>query len=198
MIVIGLTGSIGMGKSTVAALFRRLGIRVCSADAIVHRLLERGGAAVQAVGMRFPGVVRAGAVDRKILGGIVFTDPAGRRALEAILHPMVVAEEEGFVRREARKGAKIVVVEIPLLFETGAEARCDLTVVVTAPARVQRQRVMRRSGMTEEKFAAILRAQMPDGEKRRRAGAVIQTGLGLRHTVVQVAKLVMQLRKLGG
>ncbi len=195
MIVIGLTGSIGMGKSTVARQFEQLGVRVCSADAIVHQLLGPGGMAVDIIGQMFPGTVKGNAVDRKKLGEIVFDDKEARDELEEFLHPIVVAEEEWFVRKEARKGAKIVVLEIPLLFETGAQARCDTTVVVTAPPYLQMQRVMRRPNMTKTKFAAILKAQMPDREKRQRAGHIIQTGLGRRHSATAVAKLVQQLRE---
>lgn len=195
MIVIGLTGSIGMGKSTVAAQFERLGVRVCSADAIVHQLLGKNGFAVPDIAEMFPTAVKDGIVDRKKLGEIVFKNPAKRKELEDLLHPMVVAEEEWFVRKEARKGAKLVVIEIPLLFETGADSRCDITVVVTAPHYLQMQRVMRRPNMTKEKFLAILKAQMPDREKRQRAGVVIQTGLGKRHSALAVAQLVHKLRK---
>lgn len=195
MIVIGLTGSIGMGKTTVAAQFERLGVRVCSADAIVHQLMGQGGFAVDAIEELFPTVIKNDAVDRKKLGEIVFKNPARRKQLEEILHPMVVGEEEWFVRTEARKGAKIVVLEIPLLFETGAQSRCDTTVVVTAPPYLQMQRVMRRPNMTKEKFRAIIQAQMPDREKRLRASTVIQTGMGKRHSFMQVAQLVHKLRQ---
>lgn len=195
MIVIGLTGSIGMGKSTVAAQFERLGVRVRSADAIVHELMSRGGEAVPAIAEAFPTVIASHEVDRKKLGEIVFKDPKKRKHLESILHPLVVAEEERFVRQEARKGARLTVLEIPLLYETGAETRCDLTVVATAPHWLQIQRVMRRPNMTKEKFLAIIHAQMPDREKRRRADVVIQTGMGRGVSHMQVARLVHQLRK---
>lgn len=195
MIVIGLTGSIGMGKSTVAAQFERLGVRVCSADALVHQFLQKDGLAVPAVAEMFPGVVKNNTVDRRKLGEIVFHNPEKRKALEELLHPLVVAEEEWFVRSEARKGAKLVVVEIPLLYETGADQRCDLVVVVTAPHWLQRQRVMRRPGMTNEKFLSILKIQMPDREKRARASVVINTGMGRRASYRQVAHLVEKLRK---
>ena len=195
MIVIGLTGSIGMGKSTVAAQFERLGVRVCSADAIVHQFLKKDGLAVEMIGEMFPGTVKNNEVDRKKLGEIVFNDSEAREELEEFLHPLVVAEEEWFVRSEARKGAKMVVLEIPLLFETGAQLRCDTTVVVTAPPYLQMQRVMRRPNMTKEKFRAILKAQMPDREKRQRAGVVIHTGMGRKASFTQVAHLVQKLRK---
>ncbi|MBY0407164.1 MAG: dephospho-CoA kinase [Rickettsiales bacterium] len=195
MIIIGLTGSIGMGKSTVANLFASHGIPVCSADAIVHRLMEKGGKAVDEVGTQFPGVVENGAVNRKRLGEIVFAEPAKRKTLEAILHPLVVAEEEAFAAEQAHNGADMVVLEIPLLFETGANKRCDVVVVVSAPAFIQRRRVMKRPHMTKEKFAAILKAQMPDRLKRQKADAVIPTGLGLACSTRAVARLVARLRK---
>ncbi len=195
MIVIGLTGSIGMGKSTVARQFEQLGVRVSSADAIVHQFLKKDGLAVGVIGKMFPGTVQNNTVDRKKLGEIVFKDAEAREELEEFLHPLVVAEEEWFVRTEARKGAKLVVLEIPLLFETGAQSRCDTTVVVTAPPYLQRQRVMRRPNMTSDKFHAILKAQMPDREKRLRAGLVINTGMGRNASFRQVAHLVQKLRK---
>lgn len=197
MIVIGLTGSIGMGKSTVAAQFRWLGAKICCADAIVHRLMAKGGAAVSAISRHFPGVVKAGAVDRKALGSIVFADKAKLKQLEAILHPLVIAEEDRFIRNEGRKGARLVVVDIPLLFETGGQARFDLTVTVSAPLFLQKQRVMRRANMTAEKFAAIVRSQMPDREKRRRADVVIQTGLGRHRSFMSVAVCVAALKESG-
>lgn len=193
MIVIGLTGGIGMGKSTVAAQFARLGVKVCNADAIVHRLLAKDGAAVTKIGGLFPGVVQDGAVNRKALGEIVFKDKAKLHELEAVLHPMVIAEENAFVGRERRKGARFVVLDIPLLFETGAEERCDMVVVASAPLFIQKQRVMKRPHMTEEKFQRIIHAQMPDSHKRDMADVVIETGLGKAHSARQVALLMKEL-----
>lgn len=188
--IIGVTGSIGMGKSTVAEQLGSLGASVCSADATVHALLGENGKAVPGVRALFPQAVAGNAVDRKKLGEIVFTDPEKLKQLEQLLHPLVVAEEEEFIVREGKKGAKFVVLDIPLLFETGGEKRCDLTVVATAPHAIQRERVMQRPGMTEEKFARILRQQMPDEEKRRRADVVIDTGQGKEYSFQQVLRLM--------
>lgn len=177
MIILGLTGSIGMGKSTAAKMLQRMGASVCDSDAIVHRLLRRGGAAVAAVEKAFPGVTDRGAVDRRRLGARVFGNAEALRRLEAILHPMVRREQESFLRAASRRRVEVAVLDIPLLFETGAERRVDWTIVVSAPYRIQRARVLSRSGMTEEKFESILKNQMPDGEKRRRADYVVSTGL---------------------
>lgn len=190
MIVLGLTGSIGMGKSTAAATFRFLRVPVYDADAEIHRLLGRGGAAVKRVGKAFPGVVRSGAVDRQALGKKVFTDPAKLRTLESILHPMARVAQKRFLAAAMRRREPIVVLDIPLLFETGGDANCDATLVVTAPAFLQRMRVLRRPGMTQEKFAAILAKQMPDAEKRRRADFVVQTGLDKRHSLMGLRAVI--------
>jgi dephospho-CoA kinase len=204
MIVLGLTGSIGMGKSTAAAMLRRLGVPVHDADAAVHRLLGPGGAAVGRVAAEFPGSEvtdeRTGKtrVDRAALGRLVFADPVALRRLEAILHPLVRAEECRFRRRMAARRHPLVVLDIPLLFESGGDRRCDVTLVVTAPLRVQRARVMARPGMTPERFAAILAKQMPDAEKRRRADFVVQTGLGRNMTLRRLAEIVRFLRCRGG
>jgi len=190
MIVIGLTGGIGMGKSTVAAQLASLGAKVCSADKIVHKLLGEDGEAVAAVGAAFPGVVKTNSVERKLLGEQVFKDKEKLEMLEDILHPLVVAEENHFVAQQQRLGTKLVVLDIPLLFETGAEERCDFTMVVTAPFFVQRQRVLRRPHMTHEKFMAIVAAQMADLHKQQRADFVIETGLGKAHSFRQVAVIL--------
>lgn len=179
MRVVGLTGSIGMGKSTAARMIRAMGIPVHDADAVVHRLLGRGGAAVALIEAAFPGVSRDGGVDRQALGARVFADQAALRRLEAILHPLVHAVQRRFLARAARRRAPLVVLDVPLLFETGGDRICDAVLVVSAPAAIQRQRVLRRKGMTPEKLTAILAQQMPDWEKRRRASAVIPTGLGI-------------------
>ena len=194
MRVIGLTGSIGMGKSTAAAMLRRLGLPVHDADAAVHRLMERGGAAVAAVEAAFPGVVADGAVDRKRLGARVLDDDAAMRRLEAILHPMVRAEAQRFLAMQARLRRPLAVLDIPLLYETGGERLCDAVIVVTAPPAVQRARVLRRPGMTEAKMQAIVARQLPDAEKRRRADFVVQTGLGKRHSLRQLAGIVRLMR----
>ena len=187
MIVVGLTGSIGMGKSTVAAMFARLGLPVFDADAAVHTLQGPGGAALPAIEAAFPGTTNANGLDRPRLGAAVFGDPAGMKRLEAIVHPMVGALQKRFLLRHRRK--PVVVLDIPLLFEKGGHAKVDVTVVVSAPPEVQRARVMARHGMTEAKFAAILAAQMPDAEKRARADIVIPTGgslIATRHAVKRV------------
>src|SRR4051794_10772853 len=168
-----------MGKSTAATMLRRLGVKLFDADAVVHCLLGPGGKAVGAVEALFPGVRDAtGAIDRRLVGQRVFGDPAALRRLEAILHPMVRQAETRFVRQARARRDRLVVLDIPLLYETGAPERVDYVLVVSAPARVQRERVMRRPGMTESRFAGILGAQMPDREKRRRADFVVPTELG--------------------
>jgi len=198
LIVLGLTGSIGMGKSTAAAMLRRLGIPLFDADLVVHRLLAPSGAAVSAVSAAFPGVeTEAGGIDRVLLGQRVFADPAALRRLEAILHPMVAAEEIRFLARSRARRVRLVVLDIPLLFETGAERRCDYVLVVSVPALVQRQRVMRRPGMTEIRLAAILRKQVPDHRKRQRADFVVPTGAARGVTLRRLKAIVRLLRKRG-
>jgi dephospho-CoA kinase len=194
MLVIGLTGSIGMGKSTAAATLRRLGLPVHDADAAVHRLMARGGAAVRAVADAFPGVERDGAVDRGLLGARVLGDNAAMKRLEAILHPLVRAEAHRFLAKQARLRRPLAVLDIPLLFETGGDQLCDVVIVVSAPSFIQRARVMRRPGMTEAKFQAILARQMPDAQKRRRADFVVQTGLNRAHSLRQLARIVRLLK----
>jgi dephospho-CoA kinase len=184
VIRLGLTGSIGMGKSTAALALKRLGLPVHDADAVVHRLLAPGGGAVAAVLAGFPDVgTTAGGIDRQKLGARVFGDAAGLKRLEAILHPLVGAAKQRFLAAAARRRASMVVLDVPLLYETGGERACDAVLVVSAPSFLQRQRVMRRPGMTPAKFLAILAKQMPDAEKRRRTPHVIPTGLGRRLTL---------------
>jgi dephospho-CoA kinase len=198
LIVLGLTGSIGMGKSTAAAMLRRLGVPLFDADLVVHGLLAPSGVAVSAVSAAFPGVeTEAGGIDRVLLGQRVFTNPAALRPLEEILHPMVAAEEKRFLARSRARRVALVVLDIPLLFETGAERRCDYVLVVSAPALVQRQRVMRRPGMTEIRLAAILRKQVPDHRKRQRADFVVSTGAGRGVTLRRLKAIVRLLRKRG-
>jgi dephospho-CoA kinase len=192
MIILGLTGSVGMGKSTAAREFRRMGIPVHDADKAVHRLLGRGGKAVAAAAA-FPGVEKGGAIDRAALGRLVFSDPAALKRLEAILHPLVRQAERAFLARARRRRRKLVVLDIPLLFETGGEARCDKVLVVSAPRRVQLARVMARPGMTAERLAGVEARQMADAEKRRRADIIIETGLDRHHSL---AKLHRALRRL--
>jgi dephospho-CoA kinase len=186
MIVLGVTGGIGMGKSTVAAQLRHMGAKVLDSDRVVHALLAPGGKAVAPIAARFPAAVTNGAVDRRELGRQVFHHRESLLALEAILHPLVVVEQQRFRARMARLGARIVALDIPLLFETGAEARCDATLVASAPAFLQRQRVLRREGMTDQKLVAIMERQMPDRHKRRLADATITTGLGRAHSYRQL------------
>ena len=184
MILIGLTGSIGMGKSTAAAALRRLGLPVHDADAAVHRLLAPGGGAVGPVLAAFPDVADpAGGIDRQRLGLRVFGDPAALRRLEAILHPRVRVAKRRFLAAQARRRRPMVVLDVPLLYETGGERQCDAVLVVSAPALLQRQRVLARPGMTPDKFRAILAKQMPDAQKRRRTPYVIPTGNGRRFSL---------------
>ena len=198
MIILGLTGSIGMGKSTAANMLRRLGVPLFDADAVVHRLLAPGGAAVRQVEAAFPGVRdEAGGIDRQRLGQRVFGQPEALRRLEAILHPMVRTAEKGFVARARGRREPLVVLDIPLLFETGSTGRCDFVLVVSAPPRLQRARVMRRPGMSAGRFAGIMRAQLPDPEKRRRADFVVVTALSRRATLRQLGAIVEQLRHGG-
>lgn len=193
MNILGLTGSIGMGKSTAARQLRRLGCAVHDADAEVHRLLGRGGKAVAAIAAAFPGAVQDGVVDRAVLGAVVFADKVKLRRLEAILHPLVRQAERGFLARARRQRRRLVVLDIPLLFETGGERRCDAVAVVSAPAFVQARRVLGRPGMTRERLAAIRCSQMPDREKRRRADVVIPTGLGYRPALRALVRVVWRL-----
>jgi dephospho-CoA kinase len=190
MVVLGLTGSIGMGKSTAAAMLRRLGVPVHDSDAAVHRLLGRNGAAVAPVAAAFSGTEGPDGIDRAALGRRVFGDAAALRRLEGILHPMVRAETARFLRRTAARRVPLVVLDIPLLFETGGETRCDAIVVVSAPGFLQRARVLARPGMGAARLATILAKQMPDGEKRRRADFVVPTGLGRRETLRRLAEIV--------
>lgn len=198
MYVLGLTGSIGMGKSATAAMFRRLGVPVYDADAAVHRVLGRHGAAVPAVDQAFPGVVVDGAVDRRALGARVFGAPAELRRLERIVHPLVTAMQRRFLQRQARRRVPLVVLDIPLLFESGGERRVDAVVSVTAPAFLQRLRVLRRPGMTPEKLAGVLRQQVPDTLKRQRADFVVPTGLGFACSFARVRAIVQACARRPG
>ena len=194
MITVGLTGSIGMGKSTTAAMFAAEGVPVYDADAEVHALYAKGGAAVGPVGEAFPGVVVDGAIDRPLLSRQVVGRPEEMKRLEAIVHPLVGMSRVGFFERAAAAKADIVILDIPLLFETGGERRMDAVVVVSAPADVQRQRVLARPDMDEAKLDAILARQMADAEKRARAHFVIDTGQGLDHARQQVREVLRVLR----
>jgi dephospho-CoA kinase len=188
MFVLGLTGSLGMGKSTTAKFFAEEGVPLHDADAEVHRLYERD--ATPLIEAAFPGTTVGGKVDRDKLAQRVLGDPVAIRKLEGIVHPLVRRAEEHFLAQAARKGASIVVLDIPLLFETGADRRCDAVVVVSAPADVQRARVFGRPGMTEEKFDAILVKQMPDAEKRARADFLVDTSTGFGAARAQVREIL--------
>jgi dephospho-CoA kinase len=190
MIILGLTGSIAMGKSKAAEVFLRKGVPVYDADAAVHRLLSKGGRAVLRIGEIFPEVIIAGAVDRKALGTIVFADSAKLRLLENIIHPLVREEEKNFLAAARRRRVKVVVLNIPLFFETGGERRCQATIVVTAPAFVQEGRALRRPGMSREKLKGVRRNQMPEEEKRKRADFIVQTGNGYRFTWTNILKIL--------
>ncbi len=220
MIVVGLTGSIGMGKSTVAAQFSALGAKTASADGFVHQLLASDKQVFAEIEQNFPTAilhchpalvagsgetnsassfitrprykngVTAKYIDRQALGKIVFADAEKRKILERILHPRVVALEEEFGWAQRRLGAKLLVLDIPLLFETGAQNRVDYTIVVTAPEFIQRRRVLARAGMSAEKFERIIKTQMPDREKQEKADFIVQTGLGKAHSFKQVKQLI--------
>lgn len=192
MIVLGLTGSIGMGKSTTAGMFCEQGIPVSDADAIVHALYS--GRAVPMIEAMFPGVTRGGSVDRAALSTRVLGDAEALRKLESIVHPLVREEREGFLARAEASGADIALLDVPLLFETGGESEVDGVVVVTAPAQEQRRRVLARPGMSEEKFEAILARQTPDAEKRRRADFLVETGRGLDDARRQVGAILAAIR----
>jgi dephospho-CoA kinase len=196
MLIIGLTGSVGMGKSTVASRFREKGIPVCDADALVHALYE--AEAVAPVEAAFPGSTTDGRIDRKKLSALLLNDPAGFKRLESIVHPLVHEAERECLRSAERNGATMAVLEVPLLFEPGNDQHCDVTVVVSAPAEMQRQRVLARPGMTPEKLAAILSRQMPDAEKRARATFVVDTGVPLAETLAQVDRIIVELGRRSG
>ena len=196
MMRIALTGSIGMGKSTVARMFEEAGVPVFDADAEVRRLQGPGGALVERIGERFPGTVQGGVLDRELLAGQVLEDLVELAALEAIVHPAVRDAREAFIEKNA--AAPALLFEIPLLFETGGEKEFDRVIVVSAPLEVQRERVLERSGMTEEKLASILARQMPDEEKRLRADFVIDTGTDLSTTEAQVRDIITCLGIGGG
>lgn len=183
MRIIGLTGSIAMGKSTAAEMLRRMGVPVHDADQVVHDLTGPGGAALPAIKAAFPDLVTDAGLDRAELSRRAFKDPAVLRKLERILHPLVRAEEKRFLARERAKGSPLVVLDIPLLYETGGEKRCDAVLVVSAPRAIQLERVFARPGMTSAKLKGIEQRQMPDAEKRKRADVVIPTGRGKRATL---------------
>lgn len=196
MLVVGLTGSIGMGKSTAAARLRENGIAVFDADAAVHALYS--GAAVPLIETAFPGTTADGAVDRARLMTALLAEPEGFRRLEAIVHPLVREEERRFLEREFARGAAIAVLEIPLLFETGGDRLCDVTVVVSTSAQEQQRRVLERPGMTLQKFEEILARQMPAAEKLKRADYFVDTSGEITETQAQIDRLVGLLRSRAG
>ncbi len=197
MIVVGLTGSIGMGKSVAAAMLRDMGVPTHCSDEAVHELLGPGGAAVVPVAAEFRGTLneKDKSIDRAALGAVVFGNDENRRKLEAIVHPLVIDLQRKFLADHARLRTPVVVLDIPLLFETGADARVDYTIVVSAPPFIQRQRVLARPGMTPEKFESILATQMPDAEKRGRADFVVETGIGMAEARRELKKIIDSLRK---
>ena len=188
MFIIGLTGSVGMGKSTTARLFAEQGVPVHDADAVVHQLYE--GEAVAAIEAAFPGATARGKVDRSRLAVLVLDDPSALKRLEAIVHPLVQAAEQELLAQAQARGEKVAVLDIPLLFETGGDRRVDAVVVASAPTQMQQARVLARPGMTWEKLEAILRKQMPDGEKRRRADFVVDTSRGIDDARAQVRAIL--------
>ena len=194
MFILGLTGSIGMGKTATAKMFAEEGVPVQDADAAVHALYE--GKATPLIEAAFPGTTADGKVDRVKLGTMVIGKPEAMAKLEKIVHPLVAQERDGFLAGAAQAGADIVVLDIPLLYETGSDINCDAVVVVSAPAEVQRGRVLARPGMTEERFAAILAKQMPDADKRARADFVVDTSRGFDSARQQVREILAQVRKM--
>jgi dephospho-CoA kinase len=195
MRILGLTGSIAMGKSTAASMLRRMGVPVLDSDALVHALTKPGGAAIPAITTAFPDIAADDGIDRRELSQRAFDDPRVLRSLEQILHPMVRAMQRRFLKLNRARGAKVVVLDVPLLFETGGETACDAVAVVSAPRLVQMQRVLSRPNMSLRKLHGIEARQMPDAEKRKRADFVIPTGLGRRATWVALRKALDEMRR---
>jgi dephospho-CoA kinase len=192
--VIALTGSIAMGKTETAKMFARLGVPVYDADQAVHALYERDGAAVEPIQKLFPGAVKRGRVDRGELAKRIAGDPVALYRLESVVHPLVAKQRHAFLADAAAKGADVVVLDIPLLFETGGEKSVDAVVVVSAPRDVQLARVLARPGMTQEKFAALEARQMPDAEKRAKADYIIDTSKGLNDAFESVKRVIAAVR----
>ena len=195
MFILGLTGSLGMGKSTTAKFFAEEGVPVHDADAAVHELYK--GEAVPPIEAEFPGTTENGKVNRDKLAQRVLGDAAAIKKLESIVHPLVAASRDRFLAEAERRGVKVAVLDIPLLYETGGEKLCDAVVVVSAPAEMQRRRAFERPGMTEEKFAAILAKQIPDAEKRGRADFVVDTSRGFEVAHEQVRDIIARVSKMG-
>jgi len=198
MIILGLTGSIGMGKTVAANVFRSCSVPVHDADKVVHDLMSPGGQAFDEVAIRFRKAVENGKINRKRLGDIVFKDPDDLKRLESILHPLVRDHKRRFLGDAARRRQPLVVLDVPLLYETEGQRQCDGVVTVSAPWFVQRARVLSRPGMTPEKFAAILAKQMPDSEKRRRSDFVVQTGNGRLESLCAIRKIIQDVRTWRG
>ena len=193
-LVLCLTGSLGMGKSTTAKFFAEAGVPVHDSDAVVHALYE--GEAVTLIERAFPGSATGGKIDRDKLAAVVLNDKASLARLEAIVHPLVSASREKFLAEAQARGASVVVLDVPLLFETAAEGRCDAVVVVSAPPEIQRQRAFGRPGMTEDKFAALLDKQMPDAEKRRRADFVVDSSKDFDHARAQIREILRSVANM--
>jgi dephospho-CoA kinase len=198
MLVIGLTGSIGMGKTETAKMFARHGVPVCDSDATVHMLYDKGGLAVEPIKALFPDAVVDGRVDRELLSRAVLGKPEEMKKLEATVHPLVGLVQRNFLEKAAASGTKMVVIDVPLLFETGGEKRVDVVVVVSALAELQRKRVLARPGMTAEKFELILKKQVADAEKRARADFVVDSSHGLEHAERQVVAIIEALKHRPG
>ncbi len=192
--MLGLTGSIGMGKSRAAKMLRMMGVPVHDSDKAVHEALAPKGGAFDAVAKMFPSAVSKGVIDRKKLGAIVFSDKAALKQLESVLHPAAQQSQQKFIRAMHAKGKRIAVLEIPLLFETGADSRVDYVITVSAPAAIQKRRVMKRKNMTEEKFKSILESQWPDAAKRAESDYVVDTGLGAARTYRQLAEIIKKVK----
>ena len=190
MIIIGLTGSIGMGKTTIANMFADLGVPVLDSDKVVHALLEENKTIIANIARHFPAALKNGKLDRSEIGKAVFADAKKLKALEAILHPAVRKAQQAFIKNEKQKKQKAVILDIPLLFETGAEKRVDHVVVVTAPAIVQKARVMKRPGMSQEKFRRIIKRQMTDTQKRKKADFIIHNGGTKQESLRQVKQIL--------
>lgn len=198
MVIVGLTGSIGMGKSETAKMFRKLGIPVYDADAAVHAIYAPGGSAVAPIEGAFPGVTGANGVDREALAKQVLNDAAALKKLESIVHPLVGLEQQKFLEQAAAENVEIIVIDVPLLYETGGQKRVDCVVLVSAPYELQRERVLERPGMSEEKFQAILSKQVPDAQKREQADFIIDSSQGLEPAMAQVEALIPLLKKVPG
>ena len=196
MLRIGITGSIGMGKSETAALFGEWGIPVYDADAAVHALYQKGGAAVEPLGEVFPDAVREGAVDRAALSRIALADKEKMRLLEKIVHPLLKAARARFIAEAERKEVPAILFDIPLLFETGGESSLDVVIVASAPLEIQKARVLERAGMTEEKFSTLLARQMSDMEKRKKADYIVRTDKGIPDARAQVKTILRKLNLL--